>query len=159
MKPRDAYRIAGMMLVVALAAGGSGFRNEVWKDELSFWSDVVRKNPAKERGYYNLGCVRAKQGDIAWAFDLFNKAIAINPSYYEAYHQRGNAYDDLGKPAEALRDYNTVIAIVPDYAEAYYDRGLSYERMGILEKARADYERGCERGSRRACRERAYLAP
>jgi len=159
MKSIGKMRIAGVMLVLMLFTGGSAARNVIWQDELSFWSDVVLKSPAKERGYYNLGCIRAKQGDFARAFELFNSAIAIRPFYYEAYHHRGNAYDDLGRPAEALRDYSRAIAMAPEYAAAYYDRGLAYERMGRLDDARADYQRGCERGSRRACEELVYLAP
>ncbi len=140
-----------MAVILLLCVGASFRRNRVWQDSTSIWNDVVTKSPGNARGYFNLGCIYAKQGRFKQALEMFDRSLAVNPEHVETYVRRGNAYDDLGLVSEALEDYNRAITMAPNFATAYFDRGLFFQTHGMTEEARADYKMGCELGFAPAC--------
>src|ERR1019366_2879548 len=94
-------------------------RNKVWRDDLTLWSDAVRKSPHKARTYNARGFAYYNIGNYPNALSDFNKAIMINPDYAEAYTNRGMLYGNQKKFTEALLDFNKAIKINPNNAEAY----------------------------------------
>jgi tetratricopeptide (TPR) repeat protein len=65
-------------LVVGLA-GATAARNRLYADPVLFWSDAVRKSPAKARPHTNLGHAWFEAGQIDRALDEFRAALALDP--------------------------------------------------------------------------------
>jgi protein O-mannosyl-transferase len=130
--------------LIAVLSLLSFLRNQVWKNELTLWNDVVQKSPHKARPYEGLGIAYGMQGDLIRALLNFNRAIEINPNYSQAYGNRGNAYLKLGDYTQANADLNKAIALNPGYAQAYANRGNVYAAQGHFDQALSDYNKAIE---------------
>ena len=67
-------------------------RNLLYRDEVSLWSDTVRKSPAKARPHNNLGHAYAMQGDWEEAIEEFRIAARLDPDYALAKKNLRDAY-------------------------------------------------------------------
>jgi tetratricopeptide (TPR) repeat protein len=65
-------------LIVGLAAATAA-RNRLYADPVLFWSDAVRKSPAKARPHTNLGHAWFEAGQVDRALDEFRAALALDP--------------------------------------------------------------------------------
>ena len=139
---KDREVLCGVLIAWALMLSVlSVERNQVWKNEMTLWTDVVKKSPRKARPYVALGVISGKQGDFVGSLSYFNKAIELNPNYAEAYNNRGNSYYKLGNYPQALDDLNKAIKINPNYVDAYVNRGEVYDKEGNLIQALSDYDK------------------
>ena len=85
-----AYSVA---LAAVLALGLSTHqRNLLYRDEISLWSDTVRKSPDKARPHNNLGHAYAMQGDWDHAMEEFRNAARLDPDYALARKNLRDAY-------------------------------------------------------------------
>jgi len=116
-------------------------RNEVWKDEVSLWNDVIHKSPHKARGYNDRGIAYYKQGQFDQAMADFNKAIELNPIFPQAFLDRGSIYMQQGRIPQAMADFSQAIAINPKYLEAYNNRSYFYTLTGHLTQALSDLDK------------------
>lgn len=114
-------------------------RNEVWRDGLTLWADVVKKSPGKARGHANLGVELRKNGRAGEAMEHHLIAIRLEPDYAYAYNNLGLAYNDLGLRDEAVAQYETAIRLKPDFVEAYNNLGIVYWEKGMLRDAVQQY--------------------
>ena len=74
-------------------------RNLLYRDEVSLWSDTVRKSPAKARPHNNLGHAYAMQGDWEQAIEEFRIAARLDPDYALAKKNLRDAYlHPVGRP-------------------------------------------------------------
>jgi tetratricopeptide (TPR) repeat protein len=138
-KQKQLLTILLFMLVPVLAIAAYS-RNNVWKDELTLWTDVIKKSPEKPRVLNNMGITLLKLGRQQEAISWFDKAIAKNPGYKDPYLSRGNAKQDLGDLQGALLDYSAALKIDPSYPETYYNRGYTYAMMKDLPNAIRDFD-------------------
>lgn len=67
-------------------------RNLLYRDQLSLWSDTVRKSPDKARPHNNLGHSYALQDDWDRAIEEFRIAAQLNPDYTLAQKNLRDAY-------------------------------------------------------------------
>ncbi|MFA5644942.1 MAG: tetratricopeptide repeat protein [Candidatus Ratteibacteria bacterium] len=116
-------------------------RNEIWRDPVRLWSDVIAQSPAKARPWLNRGVARAERGDAKGAMEDYQKAISRDPSYLEAYISRGSLWGALGKYREAVADFEKVLEVRPNASIALNNRGVAYASMGKREEARDDFSR------------------
>jgi hypothetical protein len=72
-----AYALAALLLLTLARATVA--RNRVYADPVRFWSDAVRKSPAKARPHTNLGHAWFEAGQIDRALDEFRTALALDP--------------------------------------------------------------------------------
>jgi len=114
-------------------------RNEVWKDDLTLWNDIVHKSPHKARAYGNRGLLYYNQGNYTLALQDLNKAIALNPYYSQAYNNRGLIYSHEGNLGLALTEFTHAIEVNSSNAEPYSNRGLVYIQGGNLSQALTDF--------------------
>lgn len=115
-------------------------RNNVWKDDISLWSDAVSKSPNKERPYLNRGYAYGNRKQWDSAIADFTKVNEIRPKYHAAaYYNLGIAYWTIGQKDKSMENYSLAIATNLQYAEAYYGRGVCYYYLNEPEKAIADY--------------------
>jgi protein O-mannosyl-transferase len=62
------------------------FRTQVWKDDLSLWSDTVEKSPDSDTVNYNLATAYMKKGDYQSASLYYVRTAQLNPRRVEAYY-------------------------------------------------------------------------
>jgi tetratricopeptide (TPR) repeat protein len=92
--------IVSLVLVACIALGFSTYqRNLIYRDEISLWSDTVKKSPGKARPHNNLGHAYAMQGDWSRATEEFRLAVKLDPDYALAQKNLREAYlQQVGRP-------------------------------------------------------------
>jgi len=137
-KNMKALGIAMSIMIVFYSALAYN-RNFAWKDDLSLWSDAVRKSPDKARPYNNRGYAYLKKGEADLALRDLDKAISLDPvSDAGYYYNRGNAYIIKGMLDNAIANYTRAILMKPRYAEAYVNRAIAYFKKRDYDKSRMD---------------------
>ena len=143
-KRRPILMVVVLALMIACYSILTYTRNSVWKDNLTLWSDAVRKSPHKARPYFNRGYAYQEKENFDEALSDYDKAIQIKPDYAEVYSNRGNIYTHKGNLDQAFLDLNKAIEIKPRLAEAYNNRGYAYQDKGNLDQAFSDYNKAIE---------------
>ena len=70
--------------VLALTGLATHLRNEVYRDEVGFWRDVVSRSPHNARAYNNLGMALAARCDLRRAEAAWVRALTLDPDYMRA---------------------------------------------------------------------------
>jgi tetratricopeptide (TPR) repeat protein len=131
-----------IILILALSLGALTFnRNKVWKDEMSFWSDIVRKDPEAPRAQMNYGLVLMARGDYPDAEYRFREAGRLSPTYNLAHINLGIVLAAQGYNDEARAEYDLAIRLLPNDPSGYYWRGLFLSKQGDLDGAIADLQK------------------
>ncbi len=76
----------GLALAVLVIAAGVAThrRNEVYRDELRFWRDVIAQSPHNARAFNNLGIALADTCDETGAVEAWRRALALDPGFVRA---------------------------------------------------------------------------
>jgi hypothetical protein len=74
----------GLAMIVLLGGVATHQRNAVYRDELVFWQDVIRKSPNNARAFNNLGIAKAERCDLDGAADAWRRALALDPELVRA---------------------------------------------------------------------------
>jgi tetratricopeptide (TPR) repeat protein len=111
---------AGLALAVAWIALTMR-RNEVYRSELSLWTDTVAQAPGNARAHYNLGFALARAGRLPEAVPEYEAALRLKPAYAEAHNNLGNALAHAGREAEARVHYEAALRANPRFGDAHYN--------------------------------------
>ncbi len=110
-------------------------RNAIWKDDILFWEDLVKKSPDQGLPHLNLGLAYSENDRPEDAERQYRLAIE---SEYDA-EGRSTAYNNLGNIYLHRKDYDnaercmkTAISIRRDYPTPYYGMGLCQYRRFML---------------------------
>ncbi|MBI2413559.1 MAG: tetratricopeptide repeat protein, partial [Deltaproteobacteria bacterium] len=129
-----------LAFLIALPLGIAAHkRNEVWKDGLSLWSDVVEKSPESPLGRLNLGAVYYKKGLIREAEIQFMESIRLDPSFNIARMNLATLYQETGRFDDAIEWFREAITIDPANSKALYNLGLTFKAKGLNEDAVISY--------------------
>ena len=123
-------------------------RNLVWKDDLSLWSDGVKKSPNKLWVNYYLGLAYYKAGDMDNAILQYKKSLSLNPFYADAHNNIGIAYFNKGLLDKAIAHLKHAIEIDPSHGDAHYNLGVAYGEKGLADQAYEEMRKGIELRSR-----------
>ena len=115
-------------------------RSEAYRDEETFWTDTVAKNPDCWSGHGNLGSALLLQGQLDAARAQYEQALAINPDYAEARSNLGVILLRQGKVEEATAQVTRAVASNPHSAEAHNNLGMIFLRQGKITEAIAQVE-------------------
>jgi protein O-mannosyl-transferase len=119
-------------------------RNKAWKDEITLWTDVIRKSPGKTRPYLSLGQALYYKGKLDGAKRLFLRALEINPENSEAYNNLGLVYHRDGNLEEAIAHYRKALKFNPYNVEMYNNLGNVLRSRGEIEEAVKAFTRALE---------------
>ncbi len=133
------YLALGSLILIALT-GATIVRNRVWHDEMTLWSDVMKKDPTNPRGYMMLGAQFLQSDDYERAKEMFDQAIQIAPRRSHAYVLRGYLNSRLNREEAALSDFEMAIRLDPRDPYALFYRGELYRKTGENDKALEDYQ-------------------
>ncbi len=137
--PRKAAAALFTILIIVYVAM-TVTRNPVWKDDLTLWSDAVRKSPRSYLARNNLGATYSEAGRLEEARHELEGAIAIRPSYARAHYNLGLTYSKTGDKDKAIDEYLLSLRYDPNYAQAAYNLALIYHETGRTKMAEKLYE-------------------
>lgn len=141
------YRLAAIALFALLTgcyAGLTYARNNVWKDTLTLWSDVISKSPGKARPWNNRGQAYLNLNQSDKALADFNRAIALYPRFADAYYNRGIAHNNLNQWDKAIADYDKALEINPRNAKALVNRGNTLNNTKQWARAIDDFNKALD---------------
>ena len=125
-----------------LALGAADWRrSEVYRDEETFWTDALAKNPACWIGHGNLGSALLLKGRVDDARAHYEEALAINPGYAEARSNLGVIFLRQGNIDEAVAQLERAVVLDPRNAEAHNNLGNARLAEGQIDQAVDQYER------------------
>lgn len=112
----------------------------VWKDSLTLWNYVIKKDPASfAKVYNNRGLIYLEQNRPDEALRDFNTAVASAPGILKWYFNRAAAYRFLGRYDKAIEDLDTVVKMRPRDILGYVHRGNTYFLIGQYDEAITDF--------------------
>ncbi len=137
-------RLKALVWAVSLIYSGAFFmvsnqRTEIWKDTITLFDDVLRKDERSLPAYVNKGMTHLHRGELAEAVRNLQRAVEVTPDA-RCYAIRGWALGRMGRYEEALADYNRAIQMNPRFEKAYTMRGQLLIRMGWKDLGDADLE-------------------
>ena len=109
-------------------------RNPVWKDDLTLFSDTVRKSPDGELPNGMLGIALMDAGRFDEAIGQFRKTIKLNPDSANAYYNLGLTFVKKGLPEEAIPEFEKALTLTPNDPDARRYLAKSYLSVGKTEK-------------------------
>ncbi len=134
---------AALFLMVGVATLGTAtyLRNQVWKDPLVLWTDVVSKSPLNYRAKNNMGTLLNDRGDSEGAIREFTKALLIKPDFGNARNNLGNAYLRQGKYDEAIVQLREALRLKPNSVGTHNNMGIILSIRGNFETAIRHFNR------------------
>jgi len=135
-------KIAVLLLTLTtLALSAATYaRNDVWKDSISFWEDVVRKSPNLARPHNNLGTAYDARGRKDEAMREFQTAVSLKFSYPDAHYNVGMIYLEQGRLDEAKKEFQAAAWLIPDDPDAHFNLGKIYALQGLPYDAINEYQ-------------------
>ncbi|HWY13406.1 MAG TPA: tetratricopeptide repeat protein [Bacteroidia bacterium] len=118
---------------------GTHLRNNIWKNGISFWRDIVKKYPNSEIALSSLGAEYMLSGENSKAFSYLNSAINLNPNYLKGYYNRGLLYAKNNRLEEALKDF-TKATELKNYSKAFVSRAEVYYTLKDYSRSLSDAE-------------------
>ena len=129
---------AGMLMLAARA------RCEVWKDNVTLWTDVIGKYPTAGLAYTNRSKTYKELGEYELARADLDRALSLNPSDAGALCNRGNLFYLMRNRERALVDLDRAISLDSTIADAWNSRGAVRSSLGRYAEGLADFDKAIE---------------
>lgn len=128
-------------------------RTGVWQSTRTLMEDVIdkKRSPADQAfGWFFLGNVSDREGNIQQAIRDYSRALDHNPKHIQALNNRGIMKGNTGDFNGGLMDFTTATRLKPDYAEAWYNRGIVRYQLKQNQEACKDWQQAEKLGFRQA---------
>jgi tetratricopeptide (TPR) repeat protein len=102
------------VVTVILLSSWTYSRNNIWKNELTLWTDIAQKAPNKSRAQMNLGINLSKVNRMDEAIIYLEKAVQLDPDYDLAYYSLGDAFMKQNKFIQASQSYAKGLQLKPN---------------------------------------------
>jgi len=135
---RVGYGVSIGVVLIALT-GATIKRNLVWRDPITLWTDVLRKDPTNPRAYTTLALEYTDTEDYDKAQQMIDKAIQFSPKNSSVYFYRGYLNSLLERNDAALSDFTKAINLRRG-ARPFVYRGDVYRKIGRYDEALEDYQ-------------------
>ncbi len=134
--------VAAVAVWVAVLSVAAYARNGAWKDDLTFYGDIIATYPNAPIAYSNRAAAKLREaGDPTGALADCERAIRLDPAYADAHFNCATAKMMLHRAADALRDVNTAIELNAGRSEYYQVRADARLAVGDYTGAIADSDR------------------
>jgi tetratricopeptide (TPR) repeat protein len=133
VRPRRVTR--GMAAVGLLALGltltaASFHRTWLWRDTISLFGDVLRKNWNNRVAYNVIGTHLYLQGDLARAEEFFRSALRLRETYDEPHYNLAMVLERRGAKEEALHHFRRAAELRERDDESLFRVGLILQGQG-----------------------------
>jgi tetratricopeptide (TPR) repeat protein len=119
-------------------------RNPVWLDDLTLWTDVLKKAPGNQAAYVNVGAAYQARGDFDEAAEVYRRALERFPNNGILHNNLGVIYRSHGDLDRAAEAFQAAIRVSPGFAMPYFNLGLLLQGAGYRAEAIASYQRFLE---------------
>jgi Flp pilus assembly protein TadD len=133
--------IALCVLLICIYAGLTVVRNMDWANELSLWTDTLRKNPDSWVGHQVLGMMYVEKGLPGKAVPHLEREVELYPQDLSARYQLARAYQQTGREEQAVATFNALLTASPADVRTRAELAALYGRMGHDEAAMAEFQR------------------
>jgi tetratricopeptide (TPR) repeat protein len=133
--------IAIFVAVILLLSIGTYSRNKLWNDEISLWTDCVKKSPNKARPYVDLGVAYFNAGVYDKSLETIQKAVQIDSKFGEAYYNLGLTYQKMGDLNKAIAMAKKSLEVDPTLNMANYSLGQMYFESGQYNESEKAFQR------------------
>lgn len=129
--------------LLSLLTGLTYARNQVWMNEISLWSDAVRKSPNKARPHLNYGRALYASGfvELTKIKEEFETAKRLCPRCPSPYHNLAFVYWKEGDYQRAIASSLEAINLKPDLHDAIYHLSRMHRELNQWDHARSYLER------------------
>lgn len=141
---RHAYRTYGIITILTLTMAGAHTRNLIWKNEQTFWGDVVAKFPTRSRAHNNLAIAYLERNNTPQAIKHFITAIQHDATYGEPHVNLALVYERFGNPKKAAHHYDLALASGEMHPQLFYNLGIFNKNLGNLDLAEKNLRQAIE---------------
>ena len=130
-------RLAYGLLVILIVLYGTGtvYRNTVWKDGVTLWTDAMEKSPYEPLTYNNLSVAYKRRGDYEGAKEVLYRGIRLSPGEWLLHYNLGNVYTGTGELDLALNEYDRAMRLNPSMPMVYNSMGYVRLLRGEVKEA------------------------
>jgi len=130
-----------MVLVVMTLSTATYARNDIWREEVRLWEDVVRKSPNKTRPHFNLGRAYQKQRRFEEAIVEYRTVVQSHSAYsVYALNYIGVSLAEQGRIDEAISEYTAALKMVNYVTDIHYNLASAYLAQGRIDEAISEYQ-------------------
>ena len=119
-------------------------RSTVWKDDISFYTNIISNYPDARVAYTNRGAIRKEKGQLQGALADFTKSIQLGAKSYKGYANRGAVYTALGDFNKALPDYKKAYSLNPKNPQVMSGFGYAQLQTGDYNGAIKTFNRAIQ---------------
>lgn len=123
-RPAPARFLVGVGVAGVACIGVTRARNEVYRSELSLWSDTVAKRPANPVAHAMLAEAHLGAGRRELAQAHYETALRLDPTFFVAHERLGELLIQSGHAAEAEVHLREALRLRPDFADAHNNLGI-----------------------------------
>lgn len=116
-------------------------RNWVWRNEVSFWADVVKKSPQNARANNNYGLALDTAGRRTESGQYYLKAAQLAEKYVDPHNNYGNFLSLQGDYQGAIDYYRQALAVDPDRVSTLNNLGVALMDEGQVEEAISELQK------------------
>ena len=135
LSKRISWAVAISAVIVVSLGTATYFRNRVWQEPVSLWSDVVSKSPLNAGAHTSLGTALRERGRMEEAISHYLKAIKIAPNYAVAHHNLGAILAFQGRFNQAIKCYKEALRLRPNFVLAHNNLGSLLLSQGKFDVA------------------------
>jgi tetratricopeptide (TPR) repeat protein len=128
-----------LICLLTVSAVFSFYRNRVWRDNFTLFSETAEKVPDSPRVRGGLGLAYQQMDRLPEAAREFERAIELNPRLVDAHFSLAYVYEKSGRTEEAIAAYERVVRLDPGFRDVYFNLAGLYVKKGRLEAARQAY--------------------
>jgi tetratricopeptide (TPR) repeat protein len=108
---------------------------EDYERALSFFLDVIKRNPNHGDAYFYIGYCLGRLGKYQEAIGPYQQALRINPNDADTLYNLCVGYARIDRYPEAIEACRQAIQVKPDSSEAYNNMALALYQMGRYREA------------------------
>jgi Tfp pilus assembly protein PilF len=101
--------IASFCAIIIACGAMTGIRGKVWQNEITLWSDVLKKYPDDPRAHHQLAHGYFVERQYDKAFEACNAGLKIDPNHRHLLLAAGNIYDVFGLINKAQSYYKKAL--------------------------------------------------
>jgi tetratricopeptide (TPR) repeat protein len=127
--------LVGLGATVALCSIASYGRSADWKDNVTFYTRILARDPGNAAAHNNLGRVLAADGKVAEAVPHFVEAVRLEPAWVLPHVNLGEALAAEGRSADAVGEFTEALRLDPSNAKAHGELGMALAQQGRAKEA------------------------
>jgi len=131
--------VAGATIMICLAVITIA-RNGDWRDDLAFYTHMVKTNPDSALAHFSLGLANWERNEIPRAQSEWKRTAEIDPRYFNVLTFLGQSYVRINSFEQAEYYYAREVEEYPDDAKTIYNLALIKEKLNKPDEALQYYE-------------------